>query len=110
MPGVRRFFFVHEAWNRSAHTRVVLIFDAWNPDLAAAEREALAAGIAAIGEFHRRHGGADPTREPGTERGNENGAERRRSFSPLPRKGRSGGVGVRQAQPHPSLPFNEGRE
>ena len=57
--------FVHEAWNRSAHTRVVLIFDAWNPDLAAAEREALAAGIAAIGEFHRRHGGADPTREPG---------------------------------------------
>jgi aspartate beta-hydroxylase len=57
--------FVHEAWNRSAHTRVVLIFDAWNPDLAAAECEALAAGIAAIGDFHHRHGGADPMREAG---------------------------------------------
>ena len=55
--------FVHEAWNRSDHTRVVLIFDAWNPDLAPAEREALSAGIAAIGDFHRRHGGADPMRE-----------------------------------------------
>jgi aspartate beta-hydroxylase len=55
--------FVHEAWNRSAHTRVVLIFDAWNPDLALAEREALTAGIAAIGDFNRRHGGADPMRE-----------------------------------------------
>jgi aspartate beta-hydroxylase len=55
--------FVHEAWNRSGRTRVVLIFDVWNPDLSAAEREALAAGIAAIGEFHRRHGGADPMRE-----------------------------------------------
>lgn len=57
--------FVHEAWNRSAHTRVVLIFDAWNPDLSVAEREALSAGIAAIGDFHRRHGAADPTREDG---------------------------------------------
>jgi aspartate beta-hydroxylase len=55
--------FVHEAWNRSDHTRAVLIFDVWNPGLSAAEREALSAGIAAIGEFHRRHGGADPTRE-----------------------------------------------
>jgi aspartate beta-hydroxylase len=55
--------FVHEAWNRSDHTRAVLIFDVWNPGLSAAVREALSAGIAAIGEFHRRHGGADPTRE-----------------------------------------------
>jgi aspartate beta-hydroxylase len=55
--------YVHEAWNRSEHTRVVLIFDVWNPDLAIVEREALAAGIAAIGDFHRRHGGADPMRE-----------------------------------------------
>jgi aspartate beta-hydroxylase len=55
--------FVHEAWNRSAHTRVVLIFDAWNPDLALAEREALTAGIAAIGDFNRSHGGAYPMRE-----------------------------------------------
>lgn len=57
--------YVHEAWNRSAHTRVVLIFDLWNPDLTAVEREALAAGIAAIGDFHRRHGGTDPMREDG---------------------------------------------
>ena len=55
--------YVHEAWNRSAHTRVVLIFDVWNPDLARIEREALAAGIAAIGDFNRGHGGADPMRE-----------------------------------------------
>jgi len=55
--------YVHEAWNRSAHTRVVLIFDAWNPDLSVAEREALSAGIAAIGDFHRSHGAADPARE-----------------------------------------------
>ena len=55
--------YVHEAWNRSAHTRVVLIFDVWNPDLSAIEREALAAGIAAIGDFHRRHGGGDPDGE-----------------------------------------------
>ena len=51
---------VHEAWNRSEHTRVVLIFDLWNPALDTAECEALAAGIAAIGDFHRRHGAADP--------------------------------------------------
>jgi hypothetical protein len=42
---------------------VVLIFDVWNPDLTDIERQALAAGIAAIGDFHRRHGGADPMRE-----------------------------------------------
>lgn len=57
--------YVHEAWNRSEHTRVVLIFDVWNPDLSIAEREALSAGIAAIGEFHRRHGSGDPMRETG---------------------------------------------
>lgn len=55
--------FVHEAWNRSEHTRVVLIFDAWNPELGAVERDALAAGIAAIGDFHRRHGAGDPLRD-----------------------------------------------
>ena len=55
--------FVHEAWNRSAHTRVVLIFDLWHPGLSAAEREALAAAIAALGDFNRGHGGADPMRE-----------------------------------------------
>ncbi len=57
--------FVHEAWNRSAQTRVVLIFDLWNPALAIAEREALAAGIVALGAFNRNYGGEDPMREAG---------------------------------------------
>lgn len=41
----------HEAWNRSDRTRVVLIFDLWNPHLTAAEREAVATLVAAIGDF-----------------------------------------------------------
>jgi aspartate beta-hydroxylase len=41
----------HEAWNRSASTRVVLIFDMWNPYLTDIERAALADLIAAIGDF-----------------------------------------------------------
>ncbi len=41
----------HEAWNRSDRTRVVLIFDLWNPHLTAAEREAIAQLVAAIGDF-----------------------------------------------------------
>ncbi|MBV6424617.1 MAG: hypothetical protein NAOJABEB_02430 [Steroidobacteraceae bacterium] len=41
----------HEAWNRSDETRVVLIFDIWNPHLTPAECEALAALVPAIGEF-----------------------------------------------------------
>ena len=32
--------FLHEAWNRSAHTRVVLLMDCWNPHLTAVERVA----------------------------------------------------------------------
>jgi len=55
--------FVHEALNRSAHTRVVLIFDVWNPDLSLVERDALFAGMSAISDFHRRHGGGDPANE-----------------------------------------------
>lgn len=31
----------HEAWNRSAAQRIVLIFDVWNPHLSAAEQERL---------------------------------------------------------------------
>jgi aspartate beta-hydroxylase len=57
--------FVHEAWNRSPHTRVVLIFDLWNPHLTAPERDALAAVIAAIGQFNERLGAHDPMREAG---------------------------------------------
>jgi aspartyl/asparaginyl beta-hydroxylase (cupin superfamily) len=35
----------HEAINQSDHTRVVLIFDAWNPYLDEGERAALAAAF-----------------------------------------------------------------
>jgi aspartate beta-hydroxylase len=41
----------HEAWNRSGSTRVVMIFDLWNPYLTGAECEALAELVPAIGEF-----------------------------------------------------------
>lgn len=41
----------HEAWNRSDSTRVVLIFDVWNPHLTGAECAALATLVGAIGEF-----------------------------------------------------------
>jgi aspartate beta-hydroxylase len=41
----------HEAWNRGTSTRVVLIFDIWNPHLTEIERLALADVIADIGDF-----------------------------------------------------------
>jgi aspartate beta-hydroxylase len=41
----------HEAWNRSDRTRVVMIFDLWNPFLSQAERAALSAIVVAMGEF-----------------------------------------------------------
>ncbi|MDB6092146.1 MAG: aspartyl beta-hydroxylase [Gammaproteobacteria bacterium] len=43
----------HEAWNRSRNTRVVLIFDVWNPYLSDAERAAVTDLVAAIGDFRR---------------------------------------------------------
>lgn len=43
----------HEAWNRSGATRVVLIFDVWNPHLTEVERLALADLVGAIGDFRR---------------------------------------------------------
>lgn len=43
--------FEHEAWNRSADTRVVMLLDAWNPYLTEIERVALTELIAAIGDF-----------------------------------------------------------
>lgn len=49
--------FEHEAWNRSRNTRVVLIFDIWNPDLTAAEREGMRIATEALGRFNRNHGG-----------------------------------------------------
>lgn len=55
--------FVHEAWNQSGHTRVVLIFDIWNPHLTAPERDGLATAIAALGRFNRRYETVDSTHE-----------------------------------------------
>lgn len=44
----------HEAWNRSQHTRVVLLFEIWRPEIAIHEREALTRLFEAID----LHGGA----------------------------------------------------
>jgi aspartate beta-hydroxylase len=41
----------HEAWNRSDRTRVVMIFDLWNPFLTQAERAVLSGLVIAMGEF-----------------------------------------------------------
>ncbi|HEX3757552.1 MAG TPA: aspartyl/asparaginyl beta-hydroxylase domain-containing protein [Kofleriaceae bacterium] len=43
----------HEAWNRSATTRTILLADIWNPYLRLPEREALAELVGAIGDFNR---------------------------------------------------------
>lgn len=41
----------HEAWNRSARTRVVLLFDIWRPELSEAERALVAATLESIDRF-----------------------------------------------------------
>ena len=46
----------HEAWNRGSSTRVVLIIDVWNPHLTAAERDAVAVLVEAMGDFNRAAG------------------------------------------------------
>jgi aspartyl/asparaginyl beta-hydroxylase (cupin superfamily) len=38
----------HEAWNRSAHTRVILLFDVWRPELSNEERTLVSALFEAI--------------------------------------------------------------
>lgn len=48
----------HEAWNRSRQTRVVLIFDLWNPYLSEVERAALSDVVVAIGGFREAVDGA----------------------------------------------------
>jgi aspartate beta-hydroxylase len=53
--------FEHEAWNRSAQTRVVLILDSWNPYLSAVECAALTGTIEAIGDFNRECGISEPS-------------------------------------------------
>lgn len=43
--------FEHEAWNRSAHTRVVLLFEIWRPEIDLEERAALTRLFEAIDIF-----------------------------------------------------------
>jgi aspartate beta-hydroxylase len=43
----------HEAWNRSAAIRVVLILDIWNPHVSEVERLAVAELVTAMGDFRR---------------------------------------------------------
>ncbi|HET6545428.1 MAG TPA: aspartyl/asparaginyl beta-hydroxylase domain-containing protein [Rhodanobacteraceae bacterium] len=45
--------FEHEAWNRSEHTRVIMLFDVWNPYLDEVERLAIGELVAAIGDFNQ---------------------------------------------------------
>jgi aspartyl/asparaginyl beta-hydroxylase (cupin superfamily) len=47
----------HEAWNDSDVTRVILIFDIWNPLLTMAERDMVRALTAAVGNYY---GGESP--------------------------------------------------
>ena len=47
----------HEAWNKSDRTRVVMIFDIWNPALTLPEREGMRVAIEELGRFNRAHGG-----------------------------------------------------
>lgn len=46
--------FEHEAWNRSDQTRVILLFDTWNPHLDEAERDAVSQVVTAISAFNAR--------------------------------------------------------
>ena len=50
--------FKHEAWNNSSELRAVLILDAWNPQLTAAERPAVAAVLGGIQQLSRIRGSA----------------------------------------------------
>ncbi|MBK8284293.1 MAG: aspartyl/asparaginyl beta-hydroxylase domain-containing protein [Ahniella sp.] len=45
--------FEHEAWNRSADTRIILLMDTWHPDLTPEERLSITEIIEGIGAFHR---------------------------------------------------------
>jgi aspartate beta-hydroxylase len=43
--------FEHEAWNKGTATRVILLFDVWNPHLTGVEQIALAELVAAMGDL-----------------------------------------------------------
>lgn len=47
--------FEHEAWNKSGRTRVVLIFDIWNPYLSEAEQQAMKTVVEEMGRFYSHH-------------------------------------------------------
>lgn len=47
--------FEHEAWNGSGTTRVVLIFDIWNPWLTAVEQQAMRTVIEGFSNFRHAH-------------------------------------------------------
>ena len=51
--------YLHEAWNRSDRTRIVLLMDCWSPYLTPVEKQALVLLIEAIGGLHRRASAAD---------------------------------------------------
>jgi aspartate beta-hydroxylase len=44
--------FVHEAWNNSDQTRVVMLLDIWNPQLSPVEQAAFGAALCAIDDFN----------------------------------------------------------
>ncbi|MBY6063606.1 aspartyl/asparaginyl beta-hydroxylase domain-containing protein [Pseudidiomarina sediminum] len=45
--------YLHEAWNRSDSTRIVLLADIWNPYLSDVERAALTDVMSELGDFNR---------------------------------------------------------
>lgn len=47
---------LHEAWNRTGETRVVMLMDTWNPYLTPEERVVIADVVERIGDFNRRAG------------------------------------------------------
>ncbi|MGH8293056.1 MAG: aspartyl/asparaginyl beta-hydroxylase domain-containing protein [Gammaproteobacteria bacterium] len=51
--------FEHEAWNKSNRTRVVLIFDVWNPYLTEVEREAMRIVVEELGRLGHVSGRED---------------------------------------------------
>ncbi|MEO7916810.1 MAG: aspartyl/asparaginyl beta-hydroxylase domain-containing protein, partial [Dokdonella sp.] len=45
--------FLHEAWNHSDQTRVILLLDSWNPHMTEVEQLAISELVAAIGDFSK---------------------------------------------------------
>lgn len=57
--------FLHEAWNFSEHTRVVLLFDVWNPHMTEVEVAACSQLVMEISDFNRAAMLGAPMRETG---------------------------------------------